>query len=343
MKHIHSQRSGPRKPRPASWSKPRAEKDSARWDHGVDRAASAVVGRAEVIHVADQEADDFAWIAKLVAEGQRFVVRGSCDRALKTRGVGKVQDVLDKQSDTFFREVVLSAHHKMILKEPYGNRERRQRPSVLHLRSASVRIERYRYAQTDVPHVDVNVVQVFEPHPPEGEEAVSWTLFTTEPIDTAEARTFIVDAYRARWVIEELFKVLKTGCAYEARQLTSLGALLNALALMVPIAWRMHALKTAAGSKLGERACSELITPVQLALMTKMSTRLKLDAPATPSVVLRVLAALGGHLEQNGDPGWITIWRGYRKVLAAELGLRIAFECGPEMSALLARESSDQS
>ena len=36
---------------------------------------------------------------------------------------------------------------------------------------------------------------------------------TTEPIDTVEQVLRIVDWYRARWVIEEFFKALKTGCA----------------------------------------------------------------------------------------------------------------------------------
>jgi IS4 transposase len=49
----------------------------------------------------------------------------------------------------------------------------------------------------------------------------------------------IVDAYRARWVIEELFKALKTGCQVEKRQLASYEALRIALALFLPIAVRL--------------------------------------------------------------------------------------------------------
>jgi IS4 transposase len=46
-------------------------------------------------------------------------------------------------------------------------------------------------------------------------------LYTSEPIDTAEQLLTIVDQYRSRWVIEEFFKALKTGCAFEKRQLES--------------------------------------------------------------------------------------------------------------------------
>jgi hypothetical protein len=71
---------------------------------------------------------------------------------------------------------------------------------------------------------------------PKGEQAIEWYLVTNEPIGTTEQVAAIVDAYRARWVIEELFKALKTGCQIEKRQLESYEALRNALALFLPIA-----------------------------------------------------------------------------------------------------------
>jgi IS4 transposase len=39
---------------------------------------------------------------------------------------------------------------------------------------------------------------------------------TTEAVETAEQVAAVVDAYRARWLIEEFFKALKTGCGFEA-------------------------------------------------------------------------------------------------------------------------------
>lgn len=43
-----------------------------------------------------------------------------------------------------------------------------------------------------------------------------------------------MDAYRARWVIEEFFKALKTGCNFERRQLESFQSLRIALAIFLP-------------------------------------------------------------------------------------------------------------
>jgi hypothetical protein len=69
-------------------------------------------------------------------------------------------------------------------------------------------------------------------------------LYTTEPVQTAEQIADIVDSYRARWTIEELNAALKTGCAYESRQFESRHALLNILALKLPVACEPLALRS---------------------------------------------------------------------------------------------------
>lgn len=74
-------------------------------------------------------------------------------------------------------------------------------------------------------------------------------LFTSEPVNTLAEATAVVDHYRARWVIEEYFKALKTGCAFERRQLTSFDGLTRALGVFVPIAWRLLVLRTRASTK----------------------------------------------------------------------------------------------
>ena len=89
----------------------------------------------------------------------------------------------------------------------------------------------------------VHVVAVSERETPPGEEPIEWRLITTEPVDTVDQVLRIVEWYRTRWVIEEFFKALKTGCAYEKRQLESLATLVIALALLAPIAWQLLLLR----------------------------------------------------------------------------------------------------
>ena len=138
-----------------------------------------------------------------------------------------------------------------------------------------------------------------------------WRLITTEPIDTVAQVTQIVEWYRARWLIEEFFKCLKTGCAYEKRQLESFETLLIALAFLIPIAWQLLLLRHLAREAHDVPATAAL-TPRQLAVLCASPAGARLAATPTIRDALRVVAPLGGHLRQNGEPGWLVLGRGCR-------------------------------
>src|SRR5882762_3222479 len=87
--------------------------------------------------------------------------------------------------------------------------------------------------------LSLQVVEVREVNPPENEIPIVWRIITTEPVDTEEQVAAVVDAYRQRWLVEEFFKAVKTGCRYEQLQLESLRALLIALSIEVAVAWRL--------------------------------------------------------------------------------------------------------
>jgi hypothetical protein len=107
---------------------------------------------------------------------------------------------------------------------------------------------------------------------------VEWLLYTTEPIATVAQVLRIVDVYRARWRIEELFKALKTGCTYEDCQAESRDALEKVLWLYLPIAACLLALRDYAA-----RTPEADATPEGSA--TRRSSRLAaLAAPSHPAL-----------------------------------------------------------
>ncbi|MCJ8276271.1 MAG: transposase, partial [Bdellovibrionales bacterium] len=57
-----------------------------------------------------------------------------------------------------------------------------------------------------------------------------------EPIDDIEEALKVIDIYRRRWVIEEYFKALKTGCQIERRLFSTLNSWYKMIALYLPIA-----------------------------------------------------------------------------------------------------------
>jgi hypothetical protein len=229
------------------------------------------------------------------------------------------------------REIAISARRKASKRAgPPGRRgERAARQASLEIRAAQVEVQRPATAGgLGAASLQMNLVEVSEVGAPADCEPIGWWLWTTESIDTAEHVLAIVDAYRARWVIEEYFKALKTGCALEKRQLESEHALHNAMAVFVPVAWRLLVLRNLAKTTPSAPA-SIALTALQLrGLRGFLRLRLKRELPEQPTVrqAMLAVAKMGGHIANNGDPGWIVLGRGFDRLLDVELGLMIASE-----------------
>ena len=312
---------GPKRPWREEYRDP--DKDSLRWPRVmklVDEAADA--HGTSVIHVADREACVHEFMSELAEQSRRFIIRvrsGFLDQA--TRG--------DAHQETFERKVQLSPR----LVEGGGRRKvklaREGREAILTFRSCPITLKRPKHVPKErLAHIALNLVEVREDHPPEGVEPVYWMLLTTEPIESITQVVRVVDSYRARWLIEEYWKAIKTGCDYEARQLESLGSLVNALAVFIPIAWQMLLLRGVVRDAPTTPA-AQVIGTQHLALLLLLSTSdlnrwgLRLSAAPTTREVLYAVARMGGHLRNNGPPGWLTIRRGlddlYKLAAAAQM------------------------
>ena len=167
----------------------------------------------------------------------------------------------------------------------------------------------------------LNFIEVSEPNPPEGQEPVVWRLVTTEPIETVEHVAAVVDVYRCRWIVEEFFKAIKSGCRYEELQLETARALLIALCIYTAVAWRLLLMRWLDRHSPNEPAAAVLSTTLLL-LLKAVRQKAGKPLPGDPTVhdALMAIAAIGGHLTQNGPPGWMILGRGFDKLLLMELG-----------------------
>lgn len=304
-----------------SASKPRDEKLSSRWEKLAIEVAKELPEGVKAVHVMDQEADDYALLAELHRAKLSFVVRGDANRRL-AKGGKTVAEALSIQPAHDFRTVRLS--RRVARQATKQHAERVERDAVLEIRWAAVTIRPTSKVQSDVKELPLYAVHVFEPNPPADDAPVNWMLFTSEPVDSIETATAIVDHYRARWVIEEFFKALKTGCAFEKRQLMTLDALLRALGVTIPIAWTLLTLRDL-GRAPKQRPASTLFDAEQLLLLRAMAGERKHKLPDAPTIrdAMLAIAALGGHIKQNGDPGWIVLGRGMMKFTEAQTWWRL--------------------
>ena len=298
-------------------------RESLRWGRVMEAIEEQKEG-FEAIHVMDREADMFDLMAQAVRDEARFVIRGDKERALVNEA-GLVKGLLAQTKPRTYREVEVGervAKRRELIK-PKPGVSRKRRVAKLAVGSHAIEIRRPGTSGAPEKSLKLNLVHVWEPAPPRGQEPVEWVLFTTEPATTKGQLNTVVEYYRSRWVIEEFFKALKTGCAFEKRQLESFHALSNALAVFSAVAWRMLLARAISRAYPGAKA-SSVLSKVELHLLTH---RLKLPKPpSTAQDALFAVARLGGHLKRNGDPGWQTLGRGFEKLILLEAGLRAAAE-----------------
>lgn len=300
------------------WATARS-KDKAylRWFRGIEASAQALEHVPNIVHVADREADSYPLFSLVLQLGQGCVIRLRTDRRAKLVDDGVdddwslLGDIAAEIQGSFERTVPLSKRgNKAAPAQLKRHPPRESRGAQLHYGAVPVELKKPHYQPASLPEsLELSLVRVWEPAPPEGESPVEWLLLTTEPCKTPEEIMRVVDLYRARWVIEEFFKALKTGCAIESRQFETRHALLNTLALFLPIAVHLLWLRTCARD-IPDAPATEAFTPLQLEVLRHTSYR---KLPPKPSVLQAMwsLAGLGGHIPGNGWPGWQVLGRAF--------------------------------
>lgn len=300
-----------------------------RWFQMVERAELRAGAAASLVHLMDSEADDYVLLWNLINAKRRFVLRLCYDRKLDAEATGsipgeKALEFVSKAETLATRDVMLARRSRP--KAGTGaqrNQPRSERLSRIAFSARKVVIARPTHAPRTAPEtLQVNIVAARETSASEEETPVEWLLLTTEPIERKEDLLAVVDMYRARWLIEEYFRALKTGCAFETRQLETSNTIFKALALFAPVAWALLRMRTL--SRLpGNFPIAMALSPTQIKIL-KSETRLPLRLNSSVLEGCLAVARLGGHIKNNGAPGWQVLGRGYTKLLTLEVGYKIA-------------------
>jgi hypothetical protein len=297
-------------------------KEYDRWYRGVDAVQERLEG-ANVVHVMDREADSFALLAHLVGHEASFVVRWCRSRKAALEGDEdnwqSIEELLSKAPTTkLIREVHVSKRRASTA--PTAARrapQREHRTARLRVARLTLRIRRPRWLTDEhgPAELQINVVRVYETNPPANTEPVEWVLLTNLPITSEAEVERVIDIYRRRWLIEDYFKAIKTGCAFRKRRLTNRQSILNAFAMFVPVAWKALLIRFMAQAQgAADSVLTETETRVLRAKAKQM--RWKLPGSLTAKDVLKIIARLGGHRARSGPPGWKALMKGSDKFLS---------------------------
>lgn len=324
-----------------------ADRESERWPTQVKKVESLVDGRGSLIHLMDREGDAYPLLHMMVEDSLRFVVRMARDRKVFTlkddddceEDLCDLVEELNRIPVIIEREVPLSRRAGSTIPAISKNHpERVARNARLSIRSGRVALRRPRYLGEEFAEsVKVNVVYVQELDAPKSEDPIIWVLATTEPVDLPAQVEAVIDHYRSRWKIEEFFKALKTGCALETRQLESFETLTNALALFIPVAWQMLLLR-ALSRETPDAPATEVLTPLQIQVLRHKQPQKMPASGATVRHALYAVAGMGGHIKNNGPPGWLTLARGMETLVTLASAWADAWEA-LEAQAQTARRS----
>ena len=307
-------------------------RESLRWWNSMQAVERDSKGRFLPIHVMDAEADFFELLCRAQDAGMRFVVRSGQQKRMVRDGGGlaTLREVADRMKPAAWRTVELSARHypKRLQKSKLKRRHppREARTAKLAIASTPVLVCRTKYSAIRGNDVKLTLVRVWEPEPPEDTSPVEWLLLTTEPAKTKADLASIVDIYRARWVIEEYFKALKTGCSLEQRQLDSYDALRKTMAIFAPVAYRLLLLRSL--ERHGNTPVRKHFSDTEIRILRSHDATRELGPLKTLGDAMLYLARMGGHLKHNGPPGWQTLGRGYEELLALRAGWEAASAAG---------------
>lgn len=303
---------------------PIEEKESFRWLQGLRRAreVASELPEAQCVYVADSEADIFHLFAE--PRGERpihWLIRACQERCVcdaKGASGTTIREEVMAGPVLFTKEISVRGRRAKTACETRARRTTREsRTAVVEVRAAAVMVRPPANGDRTLSAVTIHVVLVREIDAPEGEEPIEWILLTTLPIHSAEEVRQVIQYYTVRWMIELLFRTLKSGCRVEERLFEHIDRLLPCVAVYTIVAWRTLML-VRLGRSCPDMDCEAVFEPAEwksvwMVIHRKAPPR----KPPTLEVILRLIGQLGGYVNRPNRrdlPGPQTTWLGLQRM-----------------------------
>lgn len=295
------------------------ERESQRWAAVLADTGGPPEG-ARWTYIADRESDIYEVFDRCDAAGVDFIIRAAQPRALSDEDGSAFQAVGEAPVVGGYTTWIRARPEQRTRPRRKGQKGKVTRPKQpgrmvkFEVRACRVQLRGPWRPQSRLANREINIVQALEVDPPEGAEPIRWVLLTEHPADDLASCMRVINRYACRWLIEEYHKALKIGVGIEQSQLESASRIQSLLGILSVVAVRLLGMKLLA--RVEPQGCPgpDDIDPAALSVL-----KARFGQPTsgwTWESVLTAIARLGGFLARKGDgsPGWITIWRGFRKL-----------------------------
>ena len=286
-------------------------RESVVWGELIDQIGNPPQ-RVQWIHVCDRAADDYEVYLRAQLNHCGWVIRAArLNRKIQT--VTGAETTLEDLLNTIpvNDHLSVSVPRQGTQSARTANVELRYAPFLMPLPS---RTNDWIRAHAPPEPLAMWCVHVAEANSRAGTKALDWVLITSQPVTNTAQGLAVVEQYKKRWGVEEYHKALKTGCHVEERYYQTSERLERVTGLHAVLALRLLQMRELAQQQPDLPAAD--IAPKEW-VETLALVRKKPAAAMTIRQFVRHLAGLGGHLGRKGDgePGWITLWRGLEKLL----------------------------
>jgi hypothetical protein len=301
---------------------PIEEKESGRWIERAVIAQERLKGAEKVTVIQDREGDIYESFSEFKKRGMDFVIRATHNRRVKSDGkkggkAKKLEEQISGFSSVYEYETVVKS-----------GKNRKKRTACLEVRYGTVRLLRPENIvdKENYPgELALSIVQVKEKAEsvPHGEKAIEWKLYTGHDIGTVEAALKTIEYYKCRWMIEDLFRVVKTeGLNYEESELETGPALRKLFIAALMAAVQILKLRQAREG-VSEQKTTSVFSQVQIKCMKDLMPRYegKTEKSRNPypesnlAWATWLIARLGGwkSFTSQRPPGVITLYEGWRR------------------------------
>lgn len=292
-------------------SMPIEEKESYRWIENALNTRARIAQQVRLTIIGDRESDIYDEFEKVADATTDLLIRSRVDRNIENGG-GKLYAELEKQSSMGRIEVKLA-----------GNTSRDKRTAEIEVRCCEAKIKAPRNYKSTSKSTSLYAVEAREvtANLPAGQQPIHWRLLTTHKVESFEQAIQCIEWYKQRWLIEELFRVIKTkGFQIESTQLGSGAAIKKLLAFTLEAALQVMRLKLALDKK-QEAKAGLIFNEKQVQLLAlllkkvegktaKQKNPYRKETTAWAAWIIARLGSWTGY-KSHGPPGYITMKNGY--------------------------------